>query len=138
MGFNSAFKGLIKCAKKMNVISLRNGPFIWLGCNNDSALDVPGSVHRSINHLEKTNKMRPCSRMYNSNVSNCSTCFERHIAHHQELKTISAAAGFYIRLWLPAAVVAHSAMTQTYLKPEAADTVFEFLMMKNDVSLETC
>jgi hypothetical protein len=72
--------------KKISVICLRNGPFIWLGCNNDPALDVPRSVHRTINHLEITNKMRPCIRIYYSKVSYCSTCFERHIAHHQELK----------------------------------------------------
>jgi len=41
-----------------------------------------------INHLEITNKIRPCIRIYCSNVSYCSTCFERHIAHHQELKKL--------------------------------------------------
>jgi len=47
---------------------------------------VHGSVHHSKNHLEITNKMRPCIRIYYSKVSYCSTCFERPIAHHQELK----------------------------------------------------
>jgi len=43
-------------------------------------------VHHSINHLEITNKMWPCIRIYYSNISYCSACFKRHIAHHQELK----------------------------------------------------
>jgi hypothetical protein len=30
--------------------------------------------------------MRPCIRIYYSNVSYCATCFEWHIAYHQELK----------------------------------------------------
>jgi len=30
--------------------------------------------------------MRPCIRTYYSSVSYWSTCFGRHIAHHQELK----------------------------------------------------
>jgi len=30
---------------------------------------VHGSVHRNINLIERTNKMRPCSRIYYSNVS---------------------------------------------------------------------
>jgi hypothetical protein len=42
---------------------------------------IPGSVHHTINHLEITNNMRPCIRIYCS-VSYCSTCFERHIVHH--------------------------------------------------------
>jgi len=32
-------------------------------------LDVHGSVHHNINLIEITNKMRPCSRIYYSNVS---------------------------------------------------------------------
>jgi len=31
--------------------------------------DIYGSVHRNINLIERTNKMRPCSRIYYSNVS---------------------------------------------------------------------
>jgi hypothetical protein len=37
---------------------------------------------------------------------NCSTCFERHTAHHQELKNCNYNLWFYIRLWLLAAVIA--------------------------------
>jgi len=68
--------------------------------------DVHGSVHHSINYLEITNKMRQSIRIYYSNVSYCSTCFQRHIAHHHELKNCIYSLWFYIRLWLPAAVVA--------------------------------
>jgi len=31
--------------------------------------DVHGSVHRNINLIERTNKLRPCSRIYYSSVS---------------------------------------------------------------------
>ena len=51
---------------------------------------------------ETANKMRPCSRIYYSSVFNCSTCFERHTAHHQELKNCNCSLWFYMRLWLPA------------------------------------
>ena len=35
-------------------------------CNT---LDVHGSLHRNIKLTERTKKMRPCSRIYYSNVS---------------------------------------------------------------------
>ena len=54
---------------------------------------------------------------------NCSTCFGRHTAHHQELKNGNCSLWFYIRFWLP--------------KPEAAITVFVLLMM-GGVWPETC
>jgi hypothetical protein len=34
----------------------------------ESSLDVHGSVHHSTNHIEITNKMQPCNRIYYSNV----------------------------------------------------------------------
>jgi len=74
---------------------------------------------------------------------NCSTCFERHTGHHQELKNCNCSLWFYIRLWLPAAVtwepLSHdrSRQPQTYVKPEDAITVFELLIISG-VSLETC
>jgi len=37
---------------------------------------------------------------------NCSTCFERRTAHHQELKNCNCSLWFYIRFWLPAAAMA--------------------------------
>jgi len=59
-------------------------------------------------------------------------------------KTVFAASGFYIRLWVPAAVKAEFLLNsescrhqQTYVKPEATNTVVELLMMSG-VLLETC
>ena len=66
---------------------------------------------------------------------NCSKCYERHTTHHQELKNCNCSLWFYIRLWLRAAD--RGRQPQTYVKPEAAITVFELLMMSG-VSLETC
>jgi len=40
----------------------------------------------------------------------CSTCFERHTAHHQELKNCYCSLWFYTRLWLPAAAGNHKRM----------------------------
>jgi len=76
---------------------------------------------------------------------NCSTCFERHTAHHRELKNCNCSLWFCIRLWLPAAVMAEweplsydsCRQPQMYVNPEAAITVFELPMMSG-VSLETC
>jgi len=64
---------------------------------------------------------------------NCSKLFERQTAHHQELKNCNLQ-----RLVLHTLVVAGSCrQPQTYVKPEAAITVFGVLMMSG-VSLETC
>jgi len=48
---------------------------------------------------------------------NCSTCFGRHTAHHQELKNCNCSLWFYIRLWLPAAAMA-----------QRCDRVVEFII----------
>jgi len=37
---------------------------------------------------------------------NCSTCFGRHAAHHQELKNCNCSLWFYIHFWLPATAMA--------------------------------
>jgi hypothetical protein len=37
---------------------------------------------------------------------NCSTCFGRHTAHHQEHKNCNFNLWFYICLWLPACAMA--------------------------------
>jgi hypothetical protein len=73
---------------------------------------------------------------------NCSTCFGRHIVHHQELKTVIAASGFthVFGCRLPLRWHSHRSgnrQPKTYVKPEAAITVFEILMMEG-VSPETC
>jgi hypothetical protein len=62
---------------------------------------------------------------------NCSTCFGRHTAHHQEVKNCNCSLWFYISFWLLAA-----AATKKYIKPESAITDFELLMM-GGVSPET-
>jgi hypothetical protein len=54
---------------------------------------------------------------------NCSACFGGHTTHHQELKNIN------FSLWV--------CISKTYVKAEAAITVFELLMM-GGVSPETC
>jgi hypothetical protein len=56
---------------------------------------------------------------------NCSTCFGRHTAHHQELKNCNCSHRIGNR------------QRKSYVKPEAAITVFELLVMGN-VSPETC
>jgi hypothetical protein len=71
---------------------------------------------------------------------NCSICFWRHTTHRQELKSVIAASGFtgvygcWLLQWL-----SHCSDQQpkTYVKPEAAITLFKLLMMGN-VSPETC
>jgi hypothetical protein len=71
---------------------------------------------------------------------NCSTGFGRHTAHHQELKKCNYSPWFYIRFWLPAAEMAQPTQrrqSKTHVKPQAAITVFELLMM-GGVSPETC
>jgi hypothetical protein len=61
---------------------------------------------------------------------NCSTCFEWHTAHHQELKNCNCSLWFYV-------VRGCRQLPQTYVKPEAAITVFELLMMSG-LSLKLC
>jgi len=71
---------------------------------------------------------------------NCSTHYGRHTAHHQELKNCNCSLWFYIRFLFAAAMVSAIAAAgnqKTYVKPEAAITVFELLMM-GGVLPETC
>ena len=84
-------------------------------------LYVHGSVYRNIELRKEPTR---CDRVVEFIIPmflNCSTCFGRHNTHHQELKTVIAASGFYIRFCLT----------------EAAITVFELLVM-GGVSPETC
>jgi len=91
--------------------------------------DVRGSVHHSTIHTEKSNKMQQCIKIYYSIFIWSSTCFGRHTAHHQELKTALAACGFaYVEgcWWLLDAVSVqqpHVQQPSTYAKPEAASAV---------------
>jgi hypothetical protein len=54
-------------------------------------------------------------------------------------KTVIAASGFYVHFWLPVAAMAEQSQrpaTKKYVKPKAAITVFELLVM-GSVSPET-
>jgi len=74
--------------------------------------------------------MQQCIRIYYSMFIWSSTCFERHTAHHQELKNCTSSLWFYIRGRFL------DQQPPTYVKPEAASAVLELLMMSG-VSLET-
>ena len=51
---------------------------------------------------------------------NCSTCFGRHTAHHQELKNCNCSLWFYIRFWLPvAATMAQPSQRPVRIPPGA-------------------
>jgi hypothetical protein len=52
------------------------------------------SMHHTTIHKEKSNKMQQCIKLYYSIFIWSSSCFGRHIAHHQEPKTALAASGF--------------------------------------------
>jgi hypothetical protein len=65
----------------------------------------------------------------------CSTCFERHTTHHQELKNCNCSVWFYIRFWLPAAAMARPSRRPATVP--VTITIFELLMM-GGVSPETC
>jgi hypothetical protein len=72
-----------------------------------------------LNRIEITYKMRPLLEFIIPMFLNCSTCFERHTSHRQELKNCNCSRlWFYIRLWLQL-------------------QFFELLMMSG-ASLETC
>jgi hypothetical protein len=52
--------------------------------------------------------MRPCIRIYYFNVSYCSTCFERYIAHQQKLKNYICSLWFtYVCVCQPATTDPH-------------------------------
>ena len=113
--------------------------------NKLTKLYVHGSVlYHNTNRIQIANKMRPCSRIYYSNVIfNCSTCFEP--SQRPATKNVCKTRGCNYSFWAPddewcvARNMSHDScrQPQTYVKPEAAITVFELLMMSG-VSLETC
>jgi len=59
-----------------------------------------------IKHIEKTKKCDCVVEFIILMIFTCSTCFGRHIAHHQELKNCNCSLWFYICFWLPAAAMA--------------------------------
>ena len=94
--------------------------------NITAEVDVSGSVHHSIILTEIANKIQQCIKIYYSMFIWSSTCFGRHTAHHQELKTALAASGFaYVKgCWtLTASSNLNVQQPFTYAKPEAASTV---------------
>jgi hypothetical protein len=103
--------------------------------------DVHCSVYYSTNHIEITNKMQPCSRIYYSNV----LLIAQHVLSDIPLsirssKTVIAFSGFTCGFGcLQLGWLSHRNGQQptTYVKPEAAIALFELLVM-GGVSLETC
>jgi hypothetical protein len=62
--------------------------------NNFHKLDVRRSVHHRKIHKEKHNKMQQYIKILLFHIIWNSTCFGRHTAHYQELKTALTASGF--------------------------------------------
>jgi hypothetical protein len=91
----------------------------------DISSDVHGSLHRSINLIQK--EPTRCNGVVEFIIPvflSCSTCFGRHTALHQELKNCNCSLWFYIRFWLPAAAMAEPSQWPA--------------MMMGGVSPETC
>jgi hypothetical protein len=131
--------GSIKCGNDLSFLGVYKIP---LPVNRRLQLDIRGSVHHSTIHIEKSNKMRQCIRMYYSILIWSSTCFERHIAHHQKPKTALAASGLHT--WKVAGRV-FDGRCPTTIRPttfRVCKTIgfwcsFRLLMM-GGVSPETC
>ena len=83
--------------------------------------DVHGSVHHNIYLIEITNKMRCVVEFIIPLFLNCSTCFERYIGHHQELKTVIAASGF--RCVCGCRQLQRQVAVTVWQIPDAVDTV---------------
>jgi len=111
-----------------------------------ATVDVRGSVHHCKIHTEKSNKMQQYIKIHYFIFIWSSTCFGRHTAHHQELKTALAASGFCISgrlldLWLLDAVRQRPVTTRSttfhVCKTRGCQCTFRLLMMGR-VSPETC
>ena len=71
---------------------------------------------------------------------NCTTCFGRHTAHHQQLKNCNFSLWFYIRFWLLVAAMAEPSQrpaTTNVCKTRGCNYSLELLMM-GGVSPATC
>jgi hypothetical protein len=66
---------------------------VWLATLRYHHLDVRGSVHHSIIHIESPTRCNSVSKFYFIFIWS-SACFGRHTGHHQEPKTALAAFGF--------------------------------------------
>ena len=68
-------------------------------CSETSAY----KIQTTGNYPEENIQLTRCNRVVEFIIPmflNCSTCFGRHTAHHQELKNCNCSLWFYIRLWL--------------------------------------
>jgi hypothetical protein len=93
-----------------------------------------------LNLIERTNKMRPCSRIYYSNVSKLFNMFRTTHRPSSGAQNCNCSLWFNIRLWLPTAAMAQPwqlPATKNVCKTRDCNTVFELLMMGR-VSPETC
>jgi len=106
-------------------------------------LDVCGSVHLSITHIENPIRCHGVTKFYFIFIWS-STCFGLHTPHHQEPKTALAASGFaYVEgcwpcsCWTARPRTQHDCHHDTKVKPEAATAVIELLMMGGKTP-ETC
>jgi hypothetical protein len=88
-------------------------------------------IFQGIIHTEIANKMQQCIKIYYAMLIWSSTCFGRHTAHHQKLKTALASSGFaYVKgFWtlslLDAVSVQQTQRPTTFhvWNPEAASAV---------------
>jgi len=94
---------------------------------------------------EIANKIQQCIKIYYSVFIWSSTCFGRHIAHHQELKTALAASGFaYLRCYwtlsfLDAVSVQQLQCPTTFYVCKTRGCYCNFrLLIMGSVSPETC
>ena len=109
---------------------------------NFTNLDVRESVHNSIIHKEKSNKMQQFTKIYYFILIWSSTCFGRHTAHHQDPKTTLGASGFlYVTGWWTCSWWTLSGLTRPTTfhvwKTRGCQCNFRLLMM-GGVLPETC
>jgi hypothetical protein len=74
----------------VHTYTLRRKYCLWF----NRYIDGDDSKIWSCVHIEITNKMQHSVTIYYSMFIWSSTCFGRHTAHHQELKTLLAVSGF--------------------------------------------
>ena len=105
--------------------------------------DVCGSVHHSIIHIEKSNKLQQCIKIYFIFIWSA-ICFGQHTVHHQEPKTALAGSGFaYVEgcwpcsCWTLTASSNYKSNNLPRMKTRSCQCSFRLLMM-GGVSPETC
>jgi hypothetical protein len=114
------------CMCLKNVTSFFYYYFFFLSCVSLKLQNFNLCKQRCVFHTEKANKMQQCIKIYYSAFIRSSTCYGRHTAHHQELKTALAASAFaYARgCWtLSASNNLNVQQPLMYAKPEPASAV---------------